>query len=139
MGAKNNFPKGLKYEWVCVELGEDNRARMHPLPAGEPVAHINLVRFYDDVPAKDQERLPVTPSEWTYSRADLQHMVETKTDRIGLPLGGSFERAVHNALGQFKALDAQKAAAPEMLQLHLVDGGREQETVAPVLRPAMVA
>lgn len=134
MAYKKSFPKGLEHAWVCTRIGEEVFHRWQKLPEGEQVAHIEHKSFIDGKPV--DRRSPITPSHHTFTRAELQNMIETKTDHIGLPLGASFGKAARDALAKFEELDAQKAA-PEPIRFELVETPREE---APVLRvPALVA
>lgn len=132
MAYKKSFPKGLEHAWVCTRIGAEMFHRWHPLAEGEQVAHIEHKSFIDGKPI--DRKSPVTPSHHTFTRAELENMVKTKTDHIGLPLGATFGKAVGDALDQFRAMDAK----PEPVRFELVETPRVQE--ASVIRvPALVA
>lgn len=132
---KTYLPKGLEHAWVCTRLGADIFKRWQPLAEGEKVAHIEHKSYIDGKPVN--RKSPILPAHHTFTRDELEKMVKAKTDHIGLPLAGSFARAVGDALAQFEALDKQ-AAAPEPICFELVEAPRVQET--PMLRvPALVA
>ena len=130
MPIKKTFPKGLEHAWVCTRIGEEVFHRWNKLAEGEQVAHIEHKSFIDGKPVS--RKSPITPSHHTFTRDELQNMVKTGTDHIGLPLGASFGKAVGDALAKFGEMDAQNAR-PEPVRFELVETPREQ---APVVRPA---
>lgn len=136
MAYKKFFPKGLEHAWVCTRIGEEVFHRWNKLAEGEQVAHIEHKAFID---GKSVDRKsPITPSHHTFTRAELQNMVTSGKDHIGLPLGVSFGKAVGDALLKFGEMDTAKAA-PEPVRFELVETRREE--AAPVVRavPALVA
>lgn len=125
--SKKPFIKGLKFEWVCTELGREVFARYHKLPEGEQVAHLRYVALQDDKIVNRPS--PMRPDHRTFTRAELQDMADAKKDYLGAPLHGSFERAVKDGIAKFDALEAAKAQhAP--VQLHLVEQPANEETIA---------
>ena len=143
--SKKPYIKGLKFEWVCTELGREVFSRYHPLPEGEQVAHLRYVALLDDNIVDRPS--PMSPSHRTFTRGELQDMVDTGKDYIGLPLYGCFERAVKDGIAKFDALEASNEAAKAQaqaapVQLHLVEqpSANADATEMPVLpRPAMAA
>lgn len=130
---KTHLPKGLEHAWVCTRIGEDCFTRWQKLPEGEQVAHIQHKSFINGEMV--DRKSPITPSHHTFTRGELEKMLETKTDHIGLPLGISFGKAVGEALDQFRAMDVK----PEPLRFELVEQPL-REQAAPVQRvPALVA
>lgn len=103
-------PPNLKHQWTCTELGRDvfQRSRFNPLPEGELVAHIRLQALINGEVV--DRPLPVSPSHYTYRRHELDEMIATGKDHIGLPLHGTFAAAVKDAVKKFEELDAVKAA-----------------------------